>query len=104
MRPYGGSLDYNIGGHSGHALATFDADRPGQFTVNAEADRPGGAIAVSKSMSGAIVWTVIGALAVWFVTVVAGVVLAIVTYVRRRRSRTDAAARPDQPPPAAPLA
>ena len=98
----GRRIDYNIGGHSGYAMAMFDADRPGQYTIEAQGGQPGGAIAVSKNMSGAIIRTVVGPLATLFVTVVAGVVLAVVTYLRRRRSRTDAAARPDQPPPAAP--
>jgi hypothetical protein len=98
-----GRIEYDIGGHSGYAMAMFDADRPGQYTVEAQGGRPGGAIAVSKSMAGAITRMVVGPLALAFVTVVAGVVLAVVTYLRRRRSRTYAAARPDQPPPAAPV-
>jgi hypothetical protein len=98
-----GRIEYDIGGHSGYAMTTFDADRPGRYTVEAQGGRPGGAIAVSTSMAGATVRTVLGPLAVLFVTVVTGVVLAVVTYLRRRRSRRYGAGWPDQPPPAAPV-
>ncbi len=102
--PYGGSLTYDLGGHSGTAVATFDAPAPGAYRVAALGAGSGFAeeLAVGPSFAGDLVRTLVGAFAIGGVGVTAGVVIIIVTAARRsrarRRPRTPAYQR-GQPPP-----
>ena len=86
---YGGSLTYDLSGHSGRALGTFHIDKPGTFllqTDSAEASGQGN-VAVGESVSGGIVRTVVVAIVGAAVLFLAGVALLVVVAIRRRSAR-----------------
>jgi hypothetical protein len=86
---YGGSLTYDLFGHSGRALGTFHIDKPGTFllrTESAEASGQGN-VAIGESVGGGIVRTVIVAIVGAAVLFLAGVAVLVVVAIRRRRAR-----------------
>jgi outer membrane lipoprotein SlyB len=100
---YGGSLTYSFD-TSGSAQATVTPPRAGDYSVvtgGVEAGR-GYSVALGESIAGKLVATILGAVAVGAVLGISGLVLVIVTSVRRSRRR-----KPPVPaawPPPQPLA
>jgi hypothetical protein len=96
---YGGSLTYSMGGHSGTAQATVTPPRAGTYELRAATAAPpsaGYAVALGESITGRILRTVLGALAIGGVLVGGGIALLVTTGVRRKRR---AAGSPPAPPP-----
>jgi Protein of unknown function (DUF2510) len=89
IRDYGGSQSYDLGGHSGRALATFRIEQPGRFLLRTEGEPPGveANVAVGRSVGPGIFRTVIPTLAGTMILVLGGAVLAVVVAVRRNRAR-----------------
>jgi hypothetical protein len=93
IETYGGSLTYSFG-EEGSAQATLTPPRAGTYAV-----RTGGAegtfaaqVAFGRSIAGPILRSILGAFAMGGVLTGAGIVLLVVTIVRRRRARTAAVA------------
>ena len=83
---YGGSLSYNLGGEAGFAVFTFEIKEPRSLLLNLTYGGEGplpSQVAVGTSIAPLIVGSVLGFLA-WLI---AGVVIALVVFLRRRRTR-----------------
>lgn len=89
IRDYGGSQTYDLGGHSGRALATFRIEQPGRFLLRTEGEPQDveANVAVGRSVGPGIFRTVIPTLAGTMILVLGGAVLAVVVAVRRNRAR-----------------
>jgi Protein of unknown function (DUF2510) len=89
IRDYGGSQTYELGGHSGRALATFRIEQPGRFLLRTEGEPQDveANVAVGRSVGPGIFRTVIPTLAGTMILVLGGAVLAVVVAVRRNRAR-----------------
>ncbi|MEA2829125.1 MAG: hypothetical protein QOG43_3564 [Actinomycetota bacterium] len=86
LESYDADFTYDIGGHSGVAVLTADIQAPGSYTLESEAEGEG-ELAVGKSVAGTLVSSVVGAMALGGLGFVTGVVVLIVTAVRRRGAR-----------------
>jgi hypothetical protein len=95
LEPYVASVTYSAGDREGVGIFTFDADDPGTYEVTATG-ASGTAIAVGRGIGRGIVGAVVGGLAIGFLSLLAGAVLAIVVGVRRSRNRR--ALLPPRPP------
>jgi hypothetical protein len=89
IRDYGGSTTYDLAGHSGRALGTFQIEEPGRFLLQAEGEPPGveANVAVGPSVGPAIFRTVILTVVGTFGLLLVGAVLAVVVAVLRNRAR-----------------
>ena len=96
LETYESDFTYALGGHSGRAVLTAQIETPGTYTLESEVDGDG-ELAVGRSVAGTLVSSVVGAMALGGLGFVAGVVILIVTAVRRRGARTRNA--PWIPPP-----
>jgi hypothetical protein len=87
LSDYGGSLTYNVGGHSGRAVATFRVEEPGRYTLRTSSLDRGGLLAVGRGVGKRLVTTVAGALALAVLGIGFGAAVLIITAVRRRARR-----------------
>jgi hypothetical protein len=89
IRDYGGSQTYDLGEHSGRALATFRIEEPGRFLLRTEGEPQDveANVAVGRSVGPGIFRSVIPAFAGTLSLVLGGAVLAVVVAVRRNRAR-----------------
>lgn len=82
---------YTVGNRSGVSLLQFEIDRPGRYQVSAiYRDNPEGQrviLAIGHGVARTITTTVIIGLAVMFGTVILAALIAIITFVKRRRAR-----------------
>jgi hypothetical protein len=80
---------YNLGGHSGQAVASVTIPRPGRYEISAGlATGPAPTdIAVGKGLGGSIIRGVIFVLVAVLVLGPASLVTGLVTFFRRRRAR-----------------
>lgn len=78
------NVSYSIGSHDGRSAFTIEATRAGTYTLTCDggADGPRFVLARGGGIGSSIVMALLG-----FLAVAAGTVLAIVTFVRRRRAR-----------------
>lgn len=84
------TLTYNVGHYSGDAADTFTAPSAGTYHVASTCtDAPSScaSLAVGTSIGPRLALTAAGALVIAFLGFMAGVVLLIATFVRRRRAR-----------------
>ena len=88
VRTYRSSARYDVDpGRLGRAVATFDATAAGPYRVTAtRATEPGATLAVGDNFARTIAVTALGAASLGLATVLATVLIAVVTY--RARSRT----------------
>jgi hypothetical protein len=86
LRPYSGTVTYDMGGHEGVGIYTFRAERSGTYEVTTDG-APESTIAVGRGIGRRLVRSIVGGFVVGGIGVVAGIVLAAVTGVRRGRSR-----------------
>jgi len=75
-------LEYDFNGDSGRAFATFDAAETGRYTVTTDTD-----IAIGESIAGDLVRTIVIPLIIIAVTSLIGLVVIIVTAVKRSGSK-----------------
>jgi hypothetical protein len=89
LRRYTTTVTYDFGSHEGEGIYTFEAERSGTYQVETTGDPSSSSttIAVGRGIGRGIASSIVGALVVGAVGVIAGGVLAIVTGVRRGRSR-----------------
>jgi hypothetical protein len=88
VRTYRSTARYDVdSGRLGRAVAEFDAATPGPYRVSAaRATGTGAALAVGDNFARTIAMTALGAVSLGMATVLAAVLVAVVTY--RTRSRT----------------
>ena len=91
VRPPSGRQTYNVGGRSGRSVLAFSIDTPGRYRLAGAYDdgrqQPQAVLAVSGTFVGELLTTIFMALGIAFTGIAAGIVIAIVVLVRRRRAR-----------------
>jgi hypothetical protein len=91
LTPVTTSSTYSVGGRSGRALFTFTVDRAGSYTLFADYDPghtgPDVVLAVGSDVTMKIIGTVFGAIAIMFVSMILAVVIVIVIFLKRRKTR-----------------
>jgi hypothetical protein len=98
------SYSYSVGGNHGEALYEFHASTPGAYTIEATAVgepglRGGDQIAIGRPLfSGGRIGSILGSVALGAVSFLVGLVVLIVTIVRRSRARRRPNYAPYQPP------
>ncbi|HEX6786420.1 MAG TPA: hypothetical protein VF076_04445 [Acidimicrobiales bacterium] len=99
------SFDYTLGDYTGKAVGSVKVDEPGAYSMVVQTRREGDfVIALGKDVVSTIVPWLIGALALALVGVVLGLLVLILTGVKRgRRKREAAMAAATQYPSAPPL-
>ena len=86
------SLDYSFGGFRGTEVATVDVDEPGAYSMVVETRRDGEfAIALGKDVVSTILPWILGAMALAAVGLILGLIILIVTGVKRSRRKREAA-------------
>jgi hypothetical protein len=81
--PYDLALKVDLAGDVGTAIATFAADRQGTYTVTSTGHYLGGVIAVGDNVSMDVLPQVLGAVALLLFSIGAGIVIAVITLLRR---------------------
>ena len=84
---YNGDLNYDLGGHAGHAVGTIRILEPGRFKLDTTttSDDDGGQLALGPPIGRELVSLVVGALALGFGSCIVGATTLIVTAVKRRK-------------------
>jgi hypothetical protein len=93
LTPVTTSSTYSAGGRSGRALFTFSADRAGIYVVSATY-APGEAgpdvvLAVGPDITMKLIGTVFGAIAIMFVSIILAIIIVIMTFLKRRKTRQE---------------
>ena len=98
---YGSEFDYDFGGRSGTALFTFRSDEAGEYALTSESSSLRANLAVGRSLASDLVWTIAIPFVIGGIGFLIGIVLIVVTLVRRSgdRKRRDAGAVPTALPP-----
>ena len=90
--PAENSLDYSFSGFSGTEVATVDVDEAGSYNMVVETRREGEfAIALGKDVVSTILPWILGAMALAAVGLILGLIILIVTGVKRSRRKREAA-------------
>ncbi|HEU0041959.1 MAG TPA: hypothetical protein VFQ15_06395, partial [Jiangellaceae bacterium] len=90
--PAENSLDYSFSGFSGTEVATVDVDEAGSYSMVVETRREGEfAIALGKDVVSTVLPWVLGAMALAAVGLILGLIILIVTGVKRSRRKREAA-------------
>lgn len=79
-------LEYDFNGRSGRAIATFDADDTGRYTVTTSTD-----VAIGRSIAGDLIRTILIPFVVAGIGLLTGLIVIIVTAVKRSGSKKRAA-------------
>jgi len=101
VRTYGSEFNYDFGGRAGTALFTFRSDEAGEYTLASESSASRSNLAVGPSLADDLVWTIAMPFVIGGIGFLAGIILIVVTLVRRSgdKKRRDAHSRPMTPPP-----
>jgi hypothetical protein len=87
VEPYGGSLTYSFSDRDGSAAGTVTPTRAGPYAVRTDGPRAIGAnVAFGRSLAWPIARVLVGTFAIGGLLLAAGIVLIIVTAVRRSRA------------------
>ena len=88
---YGGSLTYSVSGHEGSAVGTVTPAHAGAYAIRTDSDRraSGASVALGRSLTWPILRGILGTFAIGGLLAGSGVILLIVTGVRRSRARVD---------------
>ena len=89
ITPYGGSLTYSVSNHEGSALGTVTPAHDGVYAVRTHSNvRASGAnVALGRSLTWPILRGILGTFVIGGLLAGSGVVLLIITAVRRSRAR-----------------
>jgi hypothetical protein len=89
ITPYGGSQTYSVSNHEGSALGTVTPTQPGVYAVRTDRNvRASGAnVALGRSLTWPILRGILGTIVIGLLLAGSGVVLLIITAVRRSRAR-----------------
>jgi len=85
LEDYDSDVSYEVSGHDGRGVFTFRVDDPGPYLVRA--DGSGGEVAVGRGIGSRWVSSVIAGALVLALGPLLGLVLALVTFLRRSRAR-----------------
>jgi hypothetical protein len=83
VRPYDLRMDYEIGGWTGTPVASFSAPDTGTYVVAAQKTSGAGEIAAGANFVRAQALNIVGALALISASIALGLVMVVVTIVRR---------------------
>lgn len=88
IQPYDGSLEYSFGERDGSAQGTVTPQRAGDYvvTTGSEEAGSGAAVALGESIATPLLRMVIGTIAIGGLLVFAGVIMLVVTAIRRSRA------------------
>jgi Domain of unknown function (DUF4234) len=91
IAPYGGSLTYSVSGREGSALATVTPAHSGAYAVRTDSDArtSDASVALGRSLAWPILRAILGTFAIGGVVAGSGVILLVVTAIRRSRVRPD---------------
>lgn len=93
------SSSYSLGGRSGLGVFDFKIDRPGVYVLSARyaegREGPEAVLAVGQGFAAGIITTVFGGLAIAFGSMAAAVAIAVITLVKRMKSKRELSRRPD---------
>ncbi|MGH8874121.1 MAG: hypothetical protein ACRDVM_02555, partial [Acidimicrobiia bacterium] len=96
LSPPSGNFEYNLGGRSGIAVLTFDAPSPGRYLLAAGypegAVEPQVVLAVGGRLGGTLARSVGVGIGVPLASFLLGVLIAVVTFIKRRRAKEAATA------------
>ena len=109
LETYESDFTYDLNGRAGVAVLTVDIVEPGTYLLESESEGEG-ELAVGRSVAGTLVTGIVGGLALGGFGLVVGVIVLIVTAVRRRGARPKNApwippppgSQPPPPPPPPP--
>ena len=91
LAPPGASATYSIGGRAGVAIFEFEIREPGTYRLAAAYDGgrvlPRAVLAVGLGFISELGATIFGAIAILFTGLISAAVLAVVVFVKRRRTR-----------------
>jgi hypothetical protein len=88
LHRYSASLSYSIHGKAGTAWYSVTAAHAGRYRIKVQApESPGRRVAIGPSVSGRIVRTLVGTLVLGFGVAGGGLLLMIVTAIRRRAAQ-----------------
>lgn len=101
LRTYESEFDYDFSGRSGTAFFTFRSDEAGTYAIVSESASQRATLAVGSSLAGDLVWTIAMPFVIGGLGFLVGIILIIVTLVRRSgdKKRRDARALPTAAPP-----
>ena len=88
IEPYGTSLTYSVSGHEGSAQATVTPAHAGAYAVRTDdGETSGASVALGRSLAWPILRGILGTFAIGGLLAGSGVILLVVTAVRRSRAR-----------------
>jgi hypothetical protein len=87
---YDADVSYEVSGHDGRGVFTFDADVPGRYVVRA--DGSGGVVAVGRGIGARFAGSVVAGVGLLLLAPLLGAILAVVTFLRRSRAKRAVAA------------
>jgi len=96
---YGSDFNYDFGGHAGTALFTFRSTEDGDYELSAESSSSFAEVAVGRSVAGDLVWTIAMPFVIGGIGFLVGVIILIVTLVRRSGDKRRRAAESQPAPP-----
>jgi len=90
LSPPATASNYAVGGRSGRSIFTFTVTRPGAYRVlgyyTDDRSGPEVVLSIGSDVTMKIVGTVLGAIAIMFVTIILGAAIIIVTFLKRRKA------------------
>ncbi len=90
--------NYSLGSRAGTSLLELNVSAPGKYLISA--DYPGGeagpqgVLAISRGLAGRILTTVLGSFAIFGATILATVLIAVFTFLKRRKASQQLSAVP----------
>ena len=92
LSPPATASNYSFGGRSGRSIFVFTVERPGPYEIQAYYAEghfgPEVILAVGTDVTMKLIGTIFGGIAIMFVSVILAAVIAIVTFVKRRKAST----------------
>ena len=89
---------YSFGGRSGVSIFSFEIDRPGSYRISAgypdARTEPRIVLTIGRGFVGGLVKTILGTIGIAFGTLAISGTFAVVTFVKRRQARRQAAGTP----------
>jgi hypothetical protein len=86
----GVNSNYSLGSRAGISLFEFNIAAPGRYVISAQyadgTDGPEAVLAIGKGFTGRILKTVLGSFAILGGSLVASILIAVITFVKRRRA------------------